>query len=432
MGIIKKIKRGWWLYKSAGLTFAEILNLAVNKGVYFFTWLFYSCRSFLEQGKWDLISGYARYIPASIPKQRRKRALLAYLPEAFYKERYIGRIKYYFSNNGCPLAIARALNELGYIVDVIGNDDASFMPRHVYDVAIIHNVNLIPVYRNILPARTPVVYFEVVAYWRRVLEKMRRRFDEFNRNHDSKAVSEDFAGYQKIESNGAVYDKNIASADAIIVLGDQLTRSFSGFKNVFLTTSACLPDKTFKKDLSERNLLAGKKNFVFFGGSSHNIRKGLHLLFEAFTNTPYHLYVCSSVNDFLLKAYNIEKQPNIHLVGYQKQGSKKFYNLISSCDFVIHTSGAEGIPGGVLDTMKYGLIPVVSRECNIINAAKIGRQLETCSVEEIKQNLDFVSGRPAKWLIEHAQMSIVETETTYSSESFRGDFKKAVAKIVPE
>ena len=169
---------------------------------------------------------------------------------------------------------------------------------------------------------------------------------------------------------------------------------------------------------------------MFFGGSYHNIRKGLHLLFEAFIGSSYNLYVCSSVYQFLLDAYDIPRHPNIHLMGYQKQGSRRFYELMNSCDFVIQPSCAEGIPGGVLDTMKYGLIPIVSRECNIVNAKSLGIQLETSSVAEIRRAISFAAGQSGQWLSEHAKMAIGETQTLYTPRAFMDDLKKAVTASV--
>jgi glycosyltransferase involved in cell wall biosynthesis len=355
---------------------------------------------------------------------------MAYLYEALYKEAFVGRIRYYFSNNGCPIVMAQALNEMGYVVDAIGNDDIDFKIKDRYDLVILHNPGLIGLWKKKLPKGTPIVYFEVVAYWREVLKKMQSRFEVFNQKYNLQISSEDFDGYKSIAQNGEEYDRNILLADSRIVLGDQLTQSFAKFPKTFFTTSVCLPDKNFNKDLSPKNLEQGRKNFVFFGGSTHNFRKGLHLLFEAFINSPYNLYVCSSVNEILYKVFNLEKQSNIHLLGYQKQGSKKFYELINKCDFVIHPSCAEGIPGGVLDTVKYGLIPIVSRECNIVNAGKLGILLENSSPEEIKQAVNFVASQSTAWLQEHSQLCITEGKTTYALEAFKNDFKSAIKKTI--
>lgn len=426
MEILGKIKRAWWLYKSAGLTFRELFNLLLNRIIGFFTKCYYSVTGLFRAGQKNVIYGYSWHIPKSIPKQARKRVLMAYLYEALYKEAFIGRIRYYFSNNGCPIVMAQALNEMGYVVDAIGNDNVNFEIKDHYDLVILHNPNLIGLWKKKLPKGTPIVYFEVVAYWREVLKKMENRFEDFNKKYNLQISSEDFDGYKSISLNGEEYDKNILLADSRIVLGDQLTQSFAKFPKTFFTTSVCLPDPNFSKDLSSENLERGRKNFVFFGGSTHNFRKGLHLLLEAFVNSPYHLYVCSSVNEVLFKIYNLEKQPNIHLMGYQKQGSEQFYKLINTCDFVIHPSCAEGIPGGVLDTLKYGLIPIVSKECNIVNANKLGILLEHSSLEEIKQAIGSVASQPASWLKERSELCIAEGKTTYALEAFKNDFKAAI------
>src|SRR6185503_16541899 len=106
------------------------------------------------------------------------------------------------------------------------------------------------------------------------------------------------------------------------------------------------------------------------------------------------------------------------------------YRTIQDCDFIIQPACAEGVPGGALETMKYGLIPVMSKESNIPEARELGSLLETSSLEEVKQALNFVTNLPTQELTRRAAATIKTIETSYTQDIFVDDVKKAVDQIV--
>jgi hypothetical protein len=419
-----------WLYNSAGLTFSELFLVLANKIIYSFNHSFYFIQAKLMGRDPNVFYNYRRHLPRGIkPKGR---CLLAYLPEAVHKEYFLGNVKYYFSNNGAPLCVLKALNELGYIVDVIDYQHTSFAPRRDYDLFFFHQYDIYDALKPGLGNNIKGLEFETTAYWKPMVEKIRRQIVYFKQRHNIALPEEQFNHFLWMEKNQEQVERVSKAADGIIVMGDQLAGSFKQLqnKNIKLIKSAVYPDRKFKKDISLGNLERGRKKFLFFGGGTDVMRKGLDVILDAFIGTDYELYMCINLPPLFEQIFKVTEQKNIHNLGYLKVGSKKFYDIISQCNFIIQLSVAEGVPGGVLETMKYGLIPVVSRECNIPEATDIGCLLPEVTVEAVKRAVESVSGLSAETLQKKAESTIHTIQTIYSPEVFTQDIKKAVIGII--
>jgi len=107
-----------------------------------------------------------------------------------------------------------------------------------------------------------------------------------------------------------------------------------------------------------------KYNFVWFG-SPGAIHKGLDILIDVFSKLPQcklFIYGLARQEEFLLKnaPSNIIKEEPISVF------SKEYIeNVVERCSFVIMPSCSECISTGVITNMLHGLIPVVSKECQI-------------------------------------------------------------------
>lgn len=105
-----------------------------------------------------------------------KRALLSYLvgPLQHSQNR---RDKTIFSNLGIAQYIPRALNELGYIVDIVNYDNAKFVPESEYDLFIGHTGYNFENIDSKLPLDTCRIYFSTGIYWKVFNEKEKERFE---------------------------------------------------------------------------------------------------------------------------------------------------------------------------------------------------------------------------------------------------------------
>ncbi len=422
-----KIKRSLWLFNSAELSFNELLVIGCNKTIEFFASVWYGLDSFFQTGEFKLIYRYRKFLPK--PSARPKYALVNYFRYPLYKAFDIGTMQSHFSNNGTVMALAQALNELGYVVDVVDLYNHDFKARQKYDLVISPVFDNFERLQNYISAETVFVYFPVVAYRPFVTEGLEARFRAFKERHGVDLPVRDLNNFNRDPNFIAQEESNIAKADGIIVIGDQLAGSFKGFPRVHHLLNGIYFDTKHHKDLSAENLDKHRKNFLFFGGGVDNIRKGLDLAIEAVLGTDLQLYVCSEVHPFLQKKYDIHNQPNIHLLGYLRQRSARFYQIIDLCSFVIQPSSAEGIPGGVLDCMQYGLIPVVSKECNIASD-DCAIVLEQTNLSTVRQAMLALSAEPATALAGRARQAVYLAKTKYTPRAFMDAIKQGVEQIV--
>lgn len=320
---------------------------------------------------------------------RPKKALLSYITQPFrLPPNHPGNIR--FSNNGIARGIVRALNELGYAVDVAEWQDRKFRPVNAYDVFIGHGGCNFESVSRFLPVSIPRIYFSTGSYWRFANDRAELRLKALEQRRGVKLLPE------RLNSKAEEWANE--QADAIICLGNRHVReTYSRFPNVYYLNNAAYPDA---RQLVPRDFSAARRNFLFFAGLG-NVHKGLDLLLEAFSRSKAHLYVCQEIGRKFGAVYSRELRdcPNIHLAGATEMRSPQFYRLIDKCAFAIHPSCAEGQPGSVLECMLHGLIPVLSRESNI-DTDDYGVTLKDCSVEEILRTVNDLAGRPPEWCAE--------------------------------
>lgn len=350
------------------------------------------------------------------PTTPKKRALLAYIQEPFrlYPEDP-GNLQ--FSNVGIARTLARALNDLGYVVDVVRWTDTRFVPKRPYDLFVGHGgLNFERVAAK-LGANTPTIYFATGLYWQ---EHNRREKERFAWLEQRRGVRLPFDRWITQSEESA-----LEAADGVLCLGNALAaKSYCQFPPVIAINNGVYRDD--RDDTAEKDFAAARANFLFFS-STGNVHKGLDLLLEAFAQTEAHLYICQEIGAEFAEAYRHELHdlPNIHVVGRIPLRSAMFYDLMDRCNFIIHPSCSEGQPGSVLDAMHQGLIPVLSRENNI-STEKFGVTLEDCSLETIAQVVRDLMQKTPEWCREMSRRTRSATLTDYSEAAFRDNVIQAV------
>jgi glycosyltransferase involved in cell wall biosynthesis len=115
-----------------------------------------------------------------------------------------------------------------------------------------------------------------------------------------------------------------------------------------------------KKTISDRN-----KNILFLSGRSV-IQKGLsHYLEVAKLRTDLNFYV---VVPFIAPEFedyyqDVLQSPNVFLFKNLSMDSTEMQQIIESCTYSVAPSYVDGFPGGTIEPMSAGLIPIVSRYC---------------------------------------------------------------------
>lgn len=358
-------------------------------------------------------------LPASL-RTSTKFALVSYVTAPFRQ----GSGSTLFTHAGVPKLMVAALHELGYSVELIEWSNTVFAPQKDYDLFIGHAGRNFERIAERLSRDCTKIYFSTGTYWK-----------EHNRSEEQR-----FAALESRRSLRLPYDRWIndseeganEAANGIICLGNHVAReSYCKFPLVINLNNATY--HTEVKSLPEKDHKAGRANFLFLA-SLGNVHKGLDLLLEAFSQpelqSKVHLYICQIIRPDFLSLYKneLENTPNIHLIGHIDLQSKAFQELVMKCSFVIHPSCAEGQPGAVLDCMRYGLIPVLTRENNI-DIGEYGFEIFP-SVIDIAEKIVELSQSSVEDCTRLAGNARRATSTCFSEENFLHNIKVSIQSIV--
>jgi glycosyltransferase involved in cell wall biosynthesis len=253
--------------------------------------------------------------------------------------------------------IAEALDQLGFLVDIVDHSKPLDPPHESYDIVICHNSEADPALPQF--TRAHKIYLASGTEHKTHNSRQKLRLADF----------ESRMGRYPIELIWDPEDMRWpASADAIFCFGNQaVARTWRErfhcpvlpFQNTALKQ---IPGISI-------NCQSGAKHFLFLG-SRQQLAKGLDLLLEAFAENPgLHLHVCGHhlKDKGFCEAYHdhLFRRENIHSYGWVDVTSRRFLKLASQCAFTISATCAEGSPGSITNAMKLGLIPILSPEAGI-------------------------------------------------------------------
>lgn len=327
-----------------------------------------------------------------------------------------------FSNHGIARSIPRALNELGYIVDIIYWKDETFIPQKKYDLFIAHGaINFDKIYSH-LPSSCITIYFSSGNYWKFNNSQENIRLENLEKRKGVRLSNDRFISISE--------ERVHRLAKGIITLGDPSALKpyeNDNIHNVFAIPNATYPDSY--NCISKRDFNIARNNFLFFSGSG-NVHKGLDLLLEVFSKSNKHLYIMTNMDPDFVKLYKKEfSLPNIHQIGWVTMRSKKYYDVMKICGFIIHPSSSDGSAGSVIEAMQQGLIPIISKETRI-DISKLGFYINPCTIKEIDNVIKETEKISIKELEQKSKDVIHLVEQNLSPEMFLLNFKKCIKKIV--
>ena len=93
----------------------------------------------------------------------------------------------------------------------------------------------------------------------------------------------------------------------------------------------------------------------------------------------------------------------IHVHGHHIMGSDKVKEVFELCDFMVHASGVEGMAGAVLNSMKNGVIPLVTPVAALDEMDNYGY---------VMRDSDYSSvGDAVKWAAELSDEDIIKRKS---------------------
>lgn len=363
-----------------------------------------------------VIKGYSEYCESSTSK----RALLSYLVLPILPPRLF-RDRVRFGNRGAAQEIARAINELGFKIDIINLDNTTFRVKKKYNLFIGHGgINYEYISRQ-LPEDTIRIYYSTGPYWKKLNEEEAKRFYELASRR----------GYF-LSPDRAIKDSEdypLQVADGIITLSDTEHYNAQSKCSIIIKINNGLFPVSWDC-WKEKNYEEGRKHFLFFSGDG-NVHKGLDVLLEAFVRTDLHLHICQRIDPLFKKVYHHEltKSPNIHLYNFIKMRSPKFEALVLRCNWIISATCGEGQPNSIIECMAYGLIPILPKTANI-DLSEGGILLPDCKIETIHSIILVASSISTEECRKRAETVLRNTRTIYSVETFRNNLKESILRVI--
>ena len=354
------------------------------------------------------------------PDKMRKKALVSYLVHPLLPPKGF-REKKLFSNRGIALEIARGLNELGYVVDVVDYRNTEWRPQQRYELFVGHGALNFVHLCDSLPLGSSKIYFSTGLYWREFNDRVTRRQGEFAGRTGHILEPERLIDLSEEEANSL--------SDGIICLGnDRVAESYKSFRNVVSINNGAFPLNW--SGWSDRDYEASRRNFLFFSGRG-NVHKGLDLLLDGFANSDCQLFVCQHIQPEFEHIYSrlLNDRPNIHNLGFIPMRSDAFWELARKCNWVILPTCAEGQPGSVIECMWHGMIPILPDTANI-DLEDWGIRIPDLSLEAISSVVDEVTRMEPMSCRERAERVKDAARSKYTADQFRFNFKNAVRQIV--
>ncbi len=328
-------------------------------------------------------------------------------------------------NKWCAVEIARLLDELGYVVDVVQWDSED--PKIEYDYDLLIGFGRAEDLAKQLPDRTVKIFLATGSQAEFANKREKERLEEVRSKRGCllrpTRQSPDRAEY-------------LEYFDAIACLGNQdVAATFRPYFGKKIHTWNNYGYDHLSGIPTNKNFEEARKNFLYFSGGGQ-VLIGLDFVLEAFVQLPkLKLFVCGAFvheKDFVA-CYRKElyETPNIVSVGWVHVGSPQYFELISKCGATIFPICAGASPGSVTLLMNNGIIPIVSREAGI-DTADFGITLSSISADEIKKEVDWVASQPANWHREAAMRVFQAARRDFSQAAFTRRFREILAAIIQD
>ncbi len=354
---------------------------------------------------------------------RPKRALLSYLVEPFVLDPDSPRLLKH-GNRWRGLELARLLDELGYIVDVIDHDDGRTRVPDRYDLLLgqgrSHELAVE------LGAATRKVFLGTAPPPRPRHDCIRERTARVNQARG--------CGIGENRTADEFPLDRLHGYDALACLGGPEAAAAwdEHFAGPIHTWQNHAYDR-FVGAPAGKDFGRARSRFLFFGTRSQ-ILCGLDLALEVLGQRPnLELWVCGPfareeefVDCFRRELY---ETPNIHPVGWVEVGGKEFEDLTRRCGFVIAPMCPTFSHGSLVICAGAGLVPLAPAAVAGIDTDRLGTTLPSLDTDAMGRLVDEVSSRPAEWLRD-ASTELVETvRHDFSQAAFSRRFRAILEEV---
>lgn len=294
---------------------------------------------------------------------------------------YISHVYYSYSeiannshqNKKEALSHAEIFNKLGYNVYIQAADSDDPLPD--LDVEIVFGIE--PNFVNACEkyANATKIYYATGAYYVHQNKQIIHRTDSFNYLY-SKEIP-----YRRLVNE----HKSCQISDGILQIGSNYT--LDTYPDELRSKVTFIHQST--QDIRSLEIKFAVENEFLCIVSSGTILKGIPLVVSVFNEQKYwKLNLVGNIEEDVLEILESKfEMSNIQYWGQLDVMSDTFINIVKRCNFSILLSGSEGCPGSILTSMKYGLIPIVSKWAACDGIENIGLVLYDLSIDDIRTHI---------------------------------------------
>lgn len=264
------------------------------------------------------------------------------------------------------------------------------------------------------------IYYATGAYFEHQNKMIYRRTNEFNKKYHT-----DYP-FQRLVSES----KRCEMADFIFQIGSKFT---VGTYPVSLQKRI----KLIRQSNTLINLPTLKKNYsnkidYLWLGSSGTILKGLDLTIAYFQKHPEKtLHVVGGVDEKFKQILSVTQCSNIKFYGFLNTSSNQFVSLATKCNFLVYPSCTEGgCPGAVINSMLYGIIPIVSPWAAFDDIEQIGYLLKELNETSIDEAIKWTDRLSSDEIFTLSEKSKKYANENYNLHVFENDIYESLKSII--
>ena len=291
-------------------------------------------------------------------KNYNRKVLISYITHPFRKQSF-SHTNYYEA-----IALAKSMDDLGYIVDIIEYTTNKVKNINDYDVILGFGDIFQFYFENSTKDIKTIYYGTGMHVCHQNTATLKRLKDVYHKK--GRWVTESVRYVSKTWS----YQTTLV--DGIIALGNEECAStyrkhYSG--SVYSIPVPCYTTQNAIEIFNKRETDANK-NYLWFG-SLGLIHKGLDLLLDYFfKNSHVNLHICGDIfheKEFVeLYKKELFESKNIYVHGFVDIETEEFESILKKCSFSIFPSCSEGGSPSLITTIINGaLIPIATKETSI-------------------------------------------------------------------
>lgn len=261
------------------------------------------------------------------------------------------------------------------------------------------------------------IYFATGAYYKHANKQIITMTDYINKKYDG------HISYKRMTKEHDACEL----ADVIMQIGSSYTVATYPKK---LSDKIVLIDQSSQGRIVEDKKYASENEY-FFMGSGGNVLKGVSVLLEYFSkHLELKLNIIGPIEDEFYEAVKTLITDNIVLHGFVNMKSDKMYEIASKCNFVVYPSGTEGgCPGAVINSMKMGLVPIVTPWAAFDGLEDCGFVMKDWSVDALSQGIDWSLHLSKDEVSKKSQAALTICRNKFNMDRFKEQFKNYISEF---